>query len=195
MPSVRGRAASRVAATGASRGRRAAVGEALLELIGSPRSARGCSSTGATTSSSSRAPSAGPVSTLPSCGCVPPRRGLAVTLDGQGRVGVARPVHAAGARDPRGGAQRRLRRRRAARLHRLPQLRQPREAGDRLGARRGDRGDGAARARRSASRSSPATSRSTTTRTAARSTRPPSSAVSGSCRTCAASRAAGARAT
>ena len=38
-------------------------------------------------------------------------------------------------------AQRRLRRRRAARPHRLPQLRQPREARDRLGARAGDRRD------------------------------------------------------
>ena len=35
-----------------------------------------------------------------------------------------------------------MRRRRAARDHRLPELREPGEAGDRLGARRGDRGHG-----------------------------------------------------
>ena len=72
----------------------------------------------------------------------PAWRGLAVTLDGQGRAGHARPATRRAARDPRGGAQRRVCRRRAARLHRLPQLRQPGEARDRLGARRGDRGDG-----------------------------------------------------
>ena len=88
-----------------------------------------------------------------------------------------------------------MRRRRAARLHRLPQLRQPREARDRLGARRDDRGAWRRPARRSACRSSRATSRSTTTPTAARSTRRRSSAASGSCPTSAASRAAGARAT
>ncbi len=60
---------------------------------------------------------------------------------GQGRL--PRPARRRDARDPRGGAERRLRRRRADRLHRLPQLREPREAGDRLGARRVDRGDGA----------------------------------------------------
>ncbi len=38
-------------------------------------------------------------------------------------------------------AERRVRGRRAARAHRLPQLRQPGEAGDRLGARAGDRRD------------------------------------------------------
>ena len=54
----------------------------------------------------------------------------------------ARPPHRRRARRARGGAQRRVRRRRAARDHRLPELRQPGEAGDRLGARRGDRGHG-----------------------------------------------------
>ena len=73
----------------------------------------------------------------------PDWRGLALTLDGQGRARLARPAPRRAARDPRGRAQRRLRRRRAARLHRLPQLRQPREARDRLGARRVDRGHGA----------------------------------------------------
>ncbi len=52
----------------------------------------------------------------------------------------ARPAHRRSDGRDRSGAQRRLRRRRAARDHRLPQLREPREAGDRLGARRGDRG-------------------------------------------------------
>ena len=55
------------------------------------------------------------------------------------------PVAAHGrlARGARGGAERRLHRRRADRADRLPQLRQPRERRDRLGARRVDRGDGA----------------------------------------------------
>ena len=58
----------------------------------------------------------------------PSLRGLAVSLDGSGRIAPARPAHRRRARRARGGAQRRLRRRRAARVHRLPQLRQPREA-------------------------------------------------------------------
>ena len=53
---------------------------------------------------------------------------------------AARSAHRRSDGRDRSGAQRRLRRRRAARDHRLPQLREPREAGDRLGARRGDRG-------------------------------------------------------
>ena len=56
---------------------------------------------------------------------------------------LTRPVYRRRRGGPRGRAQCRLRRRRAARVHRLPQLRQPREARDRLGARRVDRGDGA----------------------------------------------------
>ena len=56
---------------------------------------------------------------------------------------LARPVHRRRGGDPRGGTQRRLRRWGAARVHRLPQLRQPREARDRVGAGRVDRGDGA----------------------------------------------------
>ena len=72
----------------------------------------------------------------------PSYRGLAVSLDGQGRLAAldprtggalailesARNVACAGG-EPLG-------------LHRLPELRQPGEAGDRLGARRGDRGHG-----------------------------------------------------
>ena len=83
------------------------------------------------------------------------------------RAGGVRSTRAPAARAPSSSRrERRVRRRRAARDHGLPQLRQPGEAGDRLGARRGDRGDRARPARRSASRSSPATSRSTTRPTA-----------------------------
>ncbi len=53
----------------------------------------------------------------------------------------ARSISRGRARRARRGAECRLRRRRADRAHRLPQLRQPGEAGDRLGARAGDRGD------------------------------------------------------
>ncbi len=53
----------------------------------------------------------------------------------------ARSVRRRQAGRPRRGAQRRVRRRRAARADRLPQLRQPGEAGDRLGAGPGDRRD------------------------------------------------------
>ena len=52
----------------------------------------------------------------------------------------ARPVPGGLERRHGGRAERRLRRRRAARADRLPQLRQPRAAGDRLGARARDRG-------------------------------------------------------
>ena len=72
----------------------------------------------------------------PSC------RGLAVTLDGTGRIGSLDPF-TGGAAPSRGRPERRLRRWRAARVHRLPQLRQPGEARDRMGARRVDRRDGA----------------------------------------------------
>ncbi len=51
-----------------------------------------------------------------------------------------RSAHGRRAGRPRGRAERRLRGRRAARDHRLPQLRESREARDRLGARGGDRG-------------------------------------------------------
>jgi hypothetical protein len=70
-------------------------------------------------------------------------------------------------------------RRRADRPHRLPQLRQPREAGDRARAGPGDRGESRRQRRRSGSRSFPGTSRSTTMRTAPRSHRHRSSAASG----------------
>ena len=69
----------------------------------------------------------------------PSYRGLAHAR----RPGAARrtrPLPRRRARDPRGGTKRRLCRRRAARLHRLPELRQPGEAGDRVGARPGHRG-------------------------------------------------------
>ena len=73
----------------------------------------------------------------------PSLRGLAVSLDGPGRIARARAADGRRAGSARGGAERRLRRRRADRVDGLPQLRQPGEAGDRLGARRGDRGNGA----------------------------------------------------
>ncbi len=155
--------------------------EALLELLGSPelalarvrhaplRPARAVAH---------RAPARARRGRAPAAPVVPRPRASRSTA----RAASARSTRRRGgaARDPRGGAQRRLRRRRAARLHRLPQLRQPREARDRLGAR-ASRSRGWRRpARRSASRSSPATSRSTTTPTAARSTRRRSSAASAS---------------
>ena len=73
----------------------------------------------------------------------PSWRGLAVTLDGPGRIASLDPftggalaiLEAARNVACTGG--------RAARLHGLPQLRQPREGRGRLGARRDDRGDGA----------------------------------------------------
>ncbi len=63
-----------------------------------------------------------------------------------GRPGPRSGARSAHGRDERGarvGAQRRLRGRHAARDHELPELRQSREAGRRLGADRGDRGHGA----------------------------------------------------
>ena len=118
----------------------------------------------------------------------PSLRGLAVSLDGP-PLGERDPFRAGALAVLGRGAQRRLRRRRAARAHRLPQLRQSGEAGDRLGA--GGRRSRASRRlpRRSAFRSSPATSRSTTRPTAGRSRRRRSSAASASCATCARCRA------
>ena len=55
---------------------------------------------------------------------------------------LARSAHGGHERGARVGAKRRLRRGHAARDHELPELRQSREAGGRLGAHRGDRGDG-----------------------------------------------------
>ena len=125
----------------------------------------------------------------------PDWRGLALTLDGQGRLGSLDPRLGGQLADARGRPQRRVRRRRAPRLHRLPQLRQPREGGDRLGARRDDRGDGARL--RGARRPDRLGERLALQRhrTAGRSTRRRSSAASASCPTSAASRAAGSRVT
>ena len=116
----------------------------------------------------------------------PSMRGLAVSL--QGGDFAARPFAARRDRRVRRGAERRVRRRPADRLHGLPQLRQSGEARDRVGA--GARRSTASRLRRtrSARRSSPATCRSTTRPTDARSRRRRSSAASGSCPTCGASR-------
>ena len=69
----------------------------------------------------------------------PSYRGLAVSLDGP-PLGIRDPFRAGARAMLEARSQRRLRRRRATRPHRLPELRQPREAGDRLGAGSGDRG-------------------------------------------------------
>ena len=71
----------------------------------------------------------------------PSFRGLAVSLDGSGRICRLDPRTGGAAAVLEAAPQRRLRGRRAARLHGLPQLRQSRARRDRLGARRGDRGD------------------------------------------------------
>ena len=112
----------------------------VLELSRRRTSAAARGSTAATTTSSARARSAARASTRPSSGCGPslPRARRLARRPGPDRA--ARPAHRRRARRARGGAQRRLHRRRAARADRLPQLRQPGEARDRLGARRGDRG-------------------------------------------------------
>ena len=120
------------------------------------------------------------------------RRGAAAARGRQRDRGLDRRQRPPGRLRPlrghdRGGArvrpEPRLRRRRAARPDQLPQLRQPREAGHRLAARpRGQRPRRGLR-RRSASRSSAATSPSTTRGRKARSTRPRWSAWSASCPT------------
>ena len=69
----------------------------------------------------------------------PSMRGVAVSLDGQGRIARLGPLHRRRARRARGGTKRRVRGRRAPRIHGLPQLREPGEARDRLGAGRSHR--------------------------------------------------------
>ena len=124
----------------------------------------------------------------------PSLRGLAVSLAGAA-ARRARPVPRRPAGRVRRCAERRVRRRRAARADRLPQLRQPGEARDRVGARARDRGDRAGRGSARDPGRLRATSRSTTRRTDARSRRHRSSVASASSRTCATCRRAGARAT
>ena len=94
-----------------------------------------------------------------------------------------RPLRGHGRGGARVRAEPRLRRRRAARAHQLPQLRQSREADRRLAARPLDAGARRRLRRRSACRSSAATSRSTTRPRTARSTRRRWSAWSASCPT------------
>ena len=134
----------------------------------------------------------------------PGRRGAAApALDARARGVTGRPcagrcpVAAPGGRAgcPGGCPQCRVRRRGAPGPDRLPQLRQPGEAGGRLGARARRSRGWPSRRRRSACRSSPETSRSTTRPTGARSRRRRSSAASASCGTCAPFRADGGRAT
>ena len=99
-------------------------------------------SSSATTTSSARAPCAGRGWTPRCSACGRPCAGSPSRSTGPD----ARRRSTRAGRGPRrlrGGPQRRLRGRAAAGDHRLPQLRQPGEARDRVGARRGDRGDGA----------------------------------------------------
>ena len=151
-------------------------------------------SSSSTTSSSGRARFAGRGSTQRCSSCGLRCAGLAVSLDGPplgcrdpreaGRAAVldaARNVACAGG-EPIGA-------------HRLPQLRQPREGRDRLGARRRRSRASPRLRRRSGFRSYRATCRSTTRPTDARFLRRRSSAASGSCATCGRSRAAGSPAT
>ena len=79
---------------------------------------------------------------------------------------LSRSVSRRDARGRRGGAQRRLRRRAPARRDQLPELRQPRAAGDHVAVREGGRRASAPRAARSTCRSPAATSASTTRPTA-----------------------------
>ena len=168
----------------ASRRRRSA--QALLELLARRTSQPRAGSTSGTTTSSARAPCAAPGSTRAVLRLRPSLRGLAVSLDGAGPDRAARPAH--------GGA---LAVFEAARnvacaggeplgAHGLPQLRQPGEAGDRVGAR----------ARRSRASRAAATALGIPVvsgqrlalqrdRRPCRSARRRSSAASGSCRTCA----------
>ena len=73
----------------------------------------------------------------------PSWRGLAVTLDGPGRIAALDPFTGGALAILEAARNVACTGARAARLHGLPQLRQPREARGRLGARRDDRGDGA----------------------------------------------------
>ena len=101
----------------------------------------------------------------------------------QRAAGRLRPIRRGG----RGGAgvrpEPRLRRRRAARPHQLPQLRQPGEAQRRLAARSRGARPGRRLRRARGARSSAATSPSTTRPSTGRSTRPRSSGWSASCPT------------
>ena len=106
---------------------------------------------------------------------------IAVAIDGNGRRVGLRSLRRHGRGGARVRAEPRLRRRRAARPHQLPQLRQPREADGRLAARPLDAGArrrlrGARRARRRRQRLPLQRDRAR-----ARSTRPRSSAWSASC--------------
>ena len=110
----------------------------------------------------------------------PRDRGLDRRQRAPGRL---RPLHRRGRGGLRVRREPRLRRRRAARPHQLPQLRQPREAARRLAADARRRGDGGRLPRARACRSSAATCPSTTRGPRGRSTRRRSSAWSASCPT------------
>ena len=110
-------------------------------------------------------------------------KGLALTCDVTPRYVAADPVMGTKQAVVEILAQPRRRRRRPARHHRQPQLRKPRAARGHGPARRRHQGHGARPAASSTIPSSPATSRSTTRRTASASRQRPPSAASVSCRT------------
>ena len=116
----------------------------LLEAVEAPAAPRRCSScsarrtsaaasgsSAATTTSSARAPCGGPASTRPCSGCGPATAGSRSRSTARAGWAASGPRTGGRARRARGGAQRRLHGRRAARADRLPQLRQPGEGRDR----------------------------------------------------------------
>ena len=140
VPALRGRADARAPRLRRARSSDAPpAGEALVELLASP----------ALREPRVRLSPLRPARRLADRAPAGPRRGRApaAAVDARARAlarrpgphRASRPVHGRRARGARGRAQRRVRRRRADRLHGLPQLRQPGEARDRLGARAGDR--------------------------------------------------------
>ena len=151
----------------------------------SPRRTSGAArrSTAATTTSSARARCAGRGWTRPCSACGPATEGSrSRSTAPAGWAGSTRVPAVLWRCSRRRGMS--LHRRRADRLHRLPQLRQPGE-GPRSRGTSPRRSKGwRLPARRSVSRSSPATSPSTTRPMVARSTRRPSSAASVCSRTC-----------
>ena len=163
----------------------------------SPRrtSAAAPGSTSATTTSSARAPCAGRASTPPSCACA--RRCAGSRSRSTARGGSRRSTRAPAARSPCSRRRATSPARAASRsaLTDCLNFGNPEKPEIAWELAEAIEGIAAARARRSGSRSSRATSRSTTTATGARSTRRRSSAASASSPTCGASPAPGRRAT
>ena len=158
--------------------------DALLRLLGVARPLLASAGSGSsTTTSSSATPCSGPAAMPPWCASMTARRALALTTDVTPRYCEADPFE--GGKQAVAEAWRNLTRRRraAAGGHRQSQFRQSRAAGDHGPARRLHPRHRARPARRSSFRSSPATCRSTTRPTAARSCRRRPSAASGCSRT------------